>query len=545
MRKLMFFLLLLLCIVANSQVSVNTEGSSAHPSAMLDVKSNNKGFLPPRMSFDQIQAIPSPAKGLVAYDTTFLCLRVFNGNKWECMTGGAASSATNDPFVAPGSSTGVGYGGTGSSGSDGYDIATDVSGNIYVTGFFSGTMTIGSTSLVSAGGEDMFLAKFNSALSLEWAVRGGSNNNDVGLGIVLDGSGNVYVAGTLLNAASSSFSQVGTSPYNLSGSALDRMFVIKYDPNGLVQWLASMSAAVGNTISGTDLAIDGTGNLFLTGLFSGTIAFSPNLISAGGSDIYLAKLSSSTGAIVWAIKAGGTLGDNPNGITVDQAGNPIVVGRFSGTANFDAFPVVSAGNSDIFLAKFSPVNGAVTWVSAAGGPGIDVGRSVVDWFGNLIVTGSFSDDAMFGWLGPVNADGKDIFVASYTSSGVFDRFFSAGGPFDQEGLKIVVDHNFDLALTGSFFGSLTFSLSSVNGGSVALQSAGYQDMFLAVLDGNLLPKWAKRAGTRYGQDFGRGISVHSAELFVTGAYSGEMNIDNTIFPSPFNVSNFMIWKYAE
>src|SRR6185503_2475565 len=96
MRKI---IKLIVCLIASgqlhTQVAVNTDGSSPHSSAMFDVKSNNKGFLPPRMSWPQIKAIQNPAAGLVVYDEGIRALRMFDGVKWIVI--GAKEYGLTDP----------------------------------------------------------------------------------------------------------------------------------------------------------------------------------------------------------------------------------------------------------------------------------------------------------------------------------------------------------------------------------------------------------------------------------------------------------------
>src|SRR5713101_3673598 len=84
----------------------------------------------------------------------------------------------------------------------GYGIAADASGNVYVTGFFSGTATFGSTNLSSSGLEDIFVAKYDAAGTLQWARQAGGSAYDEGLGIAVDGTGNVFVIGFFQGNAS-------------------------------------------------------------------------------------------------------------------------------------------------------------------------------------------------------------------------------------------------------------------------------------------------------------------------------------------------------
>ncbi|MCX6268853.1 MAG: hypothetical protein NTW16_16125 [Bacteroidetes bacterium] len=86
-----FLFVLLLSLPAKSQVSVNVNGAAAHSSAMLDVTSSSMGFLPPRMSTSQRDAISSPATGLVIFNTDLKCLEFYAGppDGWYCPCVGA------------------------------------------------------------------------------------------------------------------------------------------------------------------------------------------------------------------------------------------------------------------------------------------------------------------------------------------------------------------------------------------------------------------------------------------------------------------------
>jgi hypothetical protein len=100
MKKIKLFFLATLIMASytlTAQVAVTTDGSDPDGSAMLDVKSTEKGFLPPRMTEAQRNAIGSPTAGLVVWCTN--CgsdgeLQVYNGSEWTNMIGGAASVYT-------------------------------------------------------------------------------------------------------------------------------------------------------------------------------------------------------------------------------------------------------------------------------------------------------------------------------------------------------------------------------------------------------------------------------------------------------------------
>ena len=78
---LIIFISFSICV--NAQVLIDADGSATlESSAILDVQSTEKGFLPPRLSWPEMQAIENPAEGLMIYNTTANCMYVYNGTKW-------------------------------------------------------------------------------------------------------------------------------------------------------------------------------------------------------------------------------------------------------------------------------------------------------------------------------------------------------------------------------------------------------------------------------------------------------------------------------
>ena len=152
--------------------------------------------------------------------------------------------------------------------------------------------------------------------------------------------------------------------------------------------------------------MDSAGNSYVTGFFSGTTTFGPGevnettLTAGGGLTIFVASYDPG-GALVWAKRAGGTGLDEGQGIATDGAGNSYATGRFSGTATFGAgetneTTLTSAGDFDIFVARYDP-SGALVWAKRAGGGAGALGWGVAtDAAGNIYVTGGFSGTATFG-----------------------------------------------------------------------------------------------------------------------------------------------------
>ena len=226
----------------------------------------------PRISYDAILALPNPAKGDMAFDMTFNCLRVYTGSKWIC----TYQSPTDPPNITALASAG------GTSYDEGNGIAVDASGNVYVTGSYNGTATFGTTTKTSAGGYDIFVAKYNSSGTLQWVQSAGGTSYDYGRGIAVDASGNVYVTGYYEGTAT-----FGTTTKISAGG--HNIFVAKYNSSGALQWVQSARGTLYDI--GSDIAVDGSGNVYVTGRYQGTATFGNNsLTSAGATDIFVARI---------------------------------------------------------------------------------------------------------------------------------------------------------------------------------------------------------------------------------------------------------------
>jgi hypothetical protein len=105
---------------------------------------------------------------------------------------------------------------------------------------------------------------------------------------------------------------------------------------------------------GEAIAVDAAGNVLVAGYFNGTLRLGAvNLVSGGLEDIFLAKYDPA-GNLVWARRAGGVGYDEARGVAIDSSGNIYMTGLFQNTASFGAASVTSSGLSDIFVAKYDP-----------------------------------------------------------------------------------------------------------------------------------------------------------------------------------------------
>ncbi|MBK7936520.1 MAG: SBBP repeat-containing protein [Lewinellaceae bacterium] len=154
-------------------------------------------------------------------------------------------------------------------------IAVDGSGNVFFTGHFYGTADFdpgaGTANLSSAGFSDIFLAKFDAAGNYTWAKRVGGPDFEGSNDIAVDGSGNVHITGYFQGNNVDFDPAAGVA--NLSSTGYSDIFIAKYDASGNYIW-AKQAGGTGFE-SGNGIALDGSGNVHITGNFPGVVDFDP------------------------------------------------------------------------------------------------------------------------------------------------------------------------------------------------------------------------------------------------------------------------------
>jgi len=380
-------------------------------------------------------------------------------------------NGANDAFVAKVNAAGTslvyaGYIG-GSNNDIGRGIAVDASGNAYVTGRTDSTEATfpetGGPDLTSnGGGSDAFVAKVNAAgTSLVYAGFIGGSGTDFGFGIAVDASGNAYVTGST-SSAEATFPETG-GPDLTSNGGFDA-FVAKVNAAGASLLYAGFIGGVGSD-DGFGIAVDGSGNAYVTGVTSSDEATfpetgGPDLTSNGGlGDAFVAKVNAAGASLVYAGYIGGSNSDAGRAIAVDGSGNAYVTGETDSTEA--TFPetggpdLTSNGSNDAFVAKVNAAGTSLLYAGFIGGASIDEGLGIaVDGSGNAYVTGvTLSDEATFPETGGpdlTSNGGFDAFVAKVNAAGTSLLYAGfIGGADAESGLGIAVDASGNAYVTGN------------------------------------------------------------------------------------------------
>ncbi len=242
----------------------------------------------------------------------------------------------------------------------GNSLVCDYAGNVYVTGFFSGTIdfntdTVETFYLSSNGGYDIFVLKLDKAGKFKWAHSMGGVLWDESHSVDIDARGNIYLTGRFSSIVD--FDPDSTEVYTLSSSGSFDIFILKLDSLGNFVWAKNIGGNSEDT--GYSLKLDTLGNIYSTGFYSGAVDFDPGFqefeLSIGGC--YFLKLDSN-GTFIWAAGIGGNADDHGNSINIDSDGNVYSTGFVWGGVDLDPtagefYTSTVNGSKDVFILKLS------------------------------------------------------------------------------------------------------------------------------------------------------------------------------------------------
>ncbi len=364
----------------------------------------------------------------------------------------------------------------------------DSKGNSYTCGYFTGSRTIGNTTLLSYGGRDMYIAKYDPEGTPLWVHHAGSATSDEATGLTLDAEGNVYVCGYFTGSA------VFDNGFTLTSSGLEDIFIAKYDNSGTITWAKSFGSA--NSEKAAAMTIDRNDNVFFCGSHIG-IDFGNGfrLLSRGGSDGFVAKITSE-GGVTWAKSIGGGYEDKIRSIATDKKGMVYISGNGGGDfgsiiyfedewrLDLESSDIKSSGHG--FLAKFNNQDGRCLWAKKSESDFI-----AIDSLSNLYTCGNFSYTIDLGngvILDSDNPFGTNDFIARYDSDGKAlwaSMIKGAGNPLELTAIAATSAGSIYVCGKLEEYATLDF------GNGVGLTSEGRNDIFLAHYTAGGTARWVE------------------------------------------------------
>ena len=315
------------------------------------------------------------------------------------------------------------------------------------------------------------------------------------------------------------------------------LFLFQTANSQTLDWATILGGSGPN--NGASVATDSSGNVYSTGLFSGTVDFDPgpnsfNLTSTGQNDIFVLKYDV-FGNFIWVKSIGGIPGETVSSITLDNLGNIYITGDFWGTVDFNpgsgTFNVTSSGLNDVFTLKLD-ASGNFVYAKSLSGTDYNCGNTVaIDVSGNVYTTGFFMGTVDFdpglGTFNLTSIGSTDIFISKLDASGNFVWAKSMGGIGYDEVRSMVIDSLGNVYTTGNYMSTVDFDPGL---GVSNLTSAGSKNIFVSKLDasGNFI--WAKSLG---GGDLTTVNSIvidNSCNVYTTGYFRGIADFD----PGPGN-----------
>jgi hypothetical protein len=337
--------------------------------------------------------------------------------------------------------------------------------------------------------------------TMSWNTFLGSSDTDVGCGAVADENGNVYVAGY-------SYATWGSPLAAYTG--FNDTFVAKFDKNGVLVWSTFLGPTGTSGGHGCSIALDGQGNVYVTGL--GTENWgSPINPHIFGYDTFVAKLSGA-GGLIWNTFLNSNDSSHGGGIAVNDTGDIFVIGSSSQSWGAPVRPF--AGPPDVFVAKLYN-NGIRVWNTFLGSASYgDDGRGISADGNDVVAVGNSS----FSWGSPIrplsSPPSIDGFVAKLDGNGhlLWNTFLGTDGGAEDHAEDIVADGNGALYVVGTSKGGSWGS---------PVRPYDHYDAFVAKLDGAGALVWNTFLGSSDWDD-ARDVALDShGHIFVAGSSWGD------------------------
>lgn len=415
-------------------------------------------------------------------------------------------------------------------------VATDSLGNIYSTGWHTGSTDfdpgVGVSTLTSNGSSDIFVTKFDANGNFIWARNYGSTAADEGVSINVSNDGSIYVTGHYQLT-------VGFGSTNLVSQGSFDCFALKLDSGGNVLWAKSFGGS--STEYSNAITTDFAGNIYIGGTFGGTVDFDPgpaivSLTSSGSTDIFICKLNTS-GNLVWAKPLGGSLTETLGDIEVDRNNRLYITGTFRSTVDFDVNSGVQNRTAntgfthDVFIVKWDTATQFI-WVNTFGSTGAESSKALaVTPQNELINVGNFSGTVDF------NPDSTAIFnltaagfnamyILKLDSNGGFMWAKGIGGLDNNAAFATCADDSGNVYFSGWFKDTVDFD---PNSGVFQMVSVGSEDAFVMKMGhaGNF--DWAVQYG---GAGFQNVLSLTirntDKHLLIGGVFNNAVDFDPAI-----------------
>jgi hypothetical protein len=347
-------------------------------------------------------------------------------------------------------------------------LVVDAAGNLYVAGNCQAAVDLGGGPMAGAAADTSgtYLGSFTSTGAHRWSRRfDGTHIDDLAVG------GRGSLVGVGFNGAGNADGNVDFGGGSSTGGPRE-LFVASFGLDGVHHW--SRHFGGDDTIpQAPSVAAGADGTICITGSHAAALDSGGGALRGDGTTQPFVACLAPDGLHRWSrqYESDGN-GAYSNGIAIDPSGNPTITGSFWRSIDLGAGPLRSAGVVDVFVASFTPA-GAHRWSRGFGGTGADACYGIsVDDAGAVFVTGTFRTSLDFGGAPVVSAGQSDAFVASFSATGEPKWIRRYGAALEEFGFSVAASRTNVISL-GAFIGEVDFgggALSSVGNRDVFLLS---------------------------------------------------------------------------
>jgi hypothetical protein len=404
-------------------------------------------------------------------------------------------------------------------------LEADADGNIFMAGNFIETAEFGTDYITSAGGTDIFIAKYNKFGEVLWLLGDGGEDYDYLHGIASDEAG-FYTGGSFYGTTS-----IGGQSFTSAGS--QDLFIARYNQIGEIQWVQQFSSPKTDYLNAIDS--DPFGNLFITGHYYDSIAIGGTTIySVGGSDIFIAKFDI-TGKLIWVQQASGSSSDQSYSLSCDADGNLAFSGSFFEDITLGDVTLTTEDPTGVFMAKYNN-DGELIFAQQVDGNGL-IAKSFVsfDSEGDIYFAGNFTNEVHFGPYTFIAGEFNiDVFITRYTADGTLLWADHGHGLGSDALIAIAPGPLNDLYISGHYLDTIHFSDLTLE----YTLCCGSAEIFLVRYTEDGIPSWGDQVSGE--RAMAESMCKNSDdELFVSGLFLGELTLGEMIIESGTEYSNYL------
>ncbi|WP_417599904.1 T9SS type A sorting domain-containing protein [Owenweeksia hongkongensis] len=416
-----------------------------------------------------------------------------------------------------------------------HTIDTDTSGNIYVSGIFSGTCDFDpgpSTHFETIANKGFFIYKLDSNHILQWVtVTEGLGRARFGQMSVSD-NGEVALTGGFFGT-NNDFDPKGNGLYLHCSGGLSA-FIAKWDSSGSFRWAYAFDA--GGDQYGTAVDFDAFGNLIVTGRYVFSIDFDPGpdsviLHASPFGSCFVLKFTIQ-GNLTWAKEIRGSGAEASSALMVASNGDILIGGEYSESADFDPNSTTyflttgSVQNLKGFVVRWT-ADGNFIWVKPSGGLVYSLDE---DLNNNIVASGTFWGTSDFsptptkheltslggvgnGFTHKLRPNGDMVWVRNTCPATGFGTTS-----------KIITDDASNIYTTGSYAGTAYFGPANSR---QIIPTRGQDDTYISKLDSNGVFKWVKTigySGSAYG---GAILNTNPGEVYFSVNFDSSIDVDIT------------------